>query len=153
MAVPASYWLAKWQGNSTFWSALLNGHPGNFERDEIVDADNRSPNMWFQSTDRHPTPRQTVPPRRWAAPEMTQQRSDAAVAIGGRIVVDNSRPTSPYTQTRGEPGLRVHLVGRYVVAERDPSLHTETALGHPLEEGIGQQSLGQGPHPLVNRPR
>jgi len=76
-----------------FWSALLNGATGNFDHGEIVDADSRFPNMWFQSTDPHPTPRQRFHLDVWLAPEIAEQRIKAAVAAGGRIVADEESPS------------------------------------------------------------
>lgn len=76
-----------------FWSALLNGHTGHFDHSEIVDADSRFPNIWFQSTDEHPIPRQRFHLDVWVAPETAEQRIDAAVAAGGQIVTDSNAPT------------------------------------------------------------
>ena len=75
-----------------FWSALLNGHTGNFGHGEVVDADSRVPNMWFQSTDEHPTPRQRFHLDVWVAPETAEQRITAAVAAGGQVVADDESP-------------------------------------------------------------
>jgi len=75
-----------------FWSALLNGATGNLEHGELVDADSRFPNMWFQSTDPHPTPRQRFHLDVWVAPETAEQRITAAVAAGGQVVADDESP-------------------------------------------------------------
>ena len=46
----------------------------------------------------------------WVAPEMTEQRINAAVAAGGQIVADNESPSFHRARrSRGEPGLRLHL--------------------------------------------
>jgi 4a-hydroxytetrahydrobiopterin dehydratase len=88
-----------------FWSALLNGDTGTFDQGEIVDADSRFPNMWFQSTDAHPTPRQRFHLDVWVAPETAEQRISAAVAAGGQVVADNESPS--YTVLADPEGNRV----------------------------------------------
>jgi 4a-hydroxytetrahydrobiopterin dehydratase len=88
-----------------FWSVLLDGHTGTVDHGEIVDADSRFPNMWFQSTDEHPTPRQRFHLDVWVAPEVAEQRIDAAVAAGGQIVADNDAPS--FTVLADPEGNRV----------------------------------------------
>lgn len=88
-----------------FWSALLNGNAGHFDHDEIVDADSRFPNLWFQSTDAHPTPRQRFHLDVWVAPETSAKRIDAALAAGGVIVADNDSPA--FTVLADPEGNRV----------------------------------------------
>ena len=88
-----------------FWSALLHGHTGDFDHGEVVDADSRFPNMWFQSTDGHPTPRQRFHLDVWVAPEIAEERINAAVAAGGRIVADNDAPS--FTVLADPEGNRV----------------------------------------------
>jgi 4a-hydroxytetrahydrobiopterin dehydratase len=88
-----------------FWSALLNGHTDNFDHGEVVDADSRFPNMWFQSTDRHPTPHQRFHLDVWVAPETAKQRITAAMAAGGQIVADNEAPS--FTVLADPEGNRV----------------------------------------------
>ena len=61
-----------------FWSALLNGHSGNFEHGEVVDADSRFPNMWFQSTDAAPDATSAVPPRRVGCPRDSRAADQCA---------------------------------------------------------------------------
>jgi 4a-hydroxytetrahydrobiopterin dehydratase len=88
-----------------FWSALLNGPSGTFDHDEIVDADSRFANIWFQPTDMHPTPRQRFHLDVWVAAEVAQQRIDAAVAAGGHVVGDDEAPA--YTVLADPEGNRV----------------------------------------------
>jgi 4a-hydroxytetrahydrobiopterin dehydratase len=88
-----------------FWSALLNGHIGNFDHGELVDADSRFPNMWFQATGVHPPPRQRFHLDVWFAPEVAEQRINAAVAAGGRVVADNESPS--FTVLADPEGNRV----------------------------------------------
>jgi 4a-hydroxytetrahydrobiopterin dehydratase len=88
-----------------FWSALLSGRAGNFENGEVVDADSRFPNLWFQSTDAHPTPRQRFHLDVWVAPEVAEQRIEAAVAAGGQIVDEDQSPT--FTVLADPEGNRV----------------------------------------------
>ena len=82
-----------------FWSALLNGHIGNFNHDEVVDADNRFPNLWFQSTDEHPTPRQRFHLDVWVAPETAEQKSMAPWPPADRSSPTTTRPRSPCSPT------------------------------------------------------
>jgi 4a-hydroxytetrahydrobiopterin dehydratase len=88
-----------------FWSALLNGDTGSFNHREVVDADSRFPNLWFQSTDEHPTPRQRFHLDVWVAPEIAEQRIIGAVAAGGQIVADNDSPS--FTVLADPEGNRV----------------------------------------------
>jgi 4a-hydroxytetrahydrobiopterin dehydratase len=88
-----------------FWSALLNGQIGNFDHGELVDADSRFPNIWFQATGVHPTPRQRFHLDVWVAPEVAEQRITAAVAAGGRVVADNESPS--FTVLADPEGNRV----------------------------------------------
>jgi 4a-hydroxytetrahydrobiopterin dehydratase len=69
-----------------FWSALFTGDPGNTAEDTIFDPTNRVPNLWFQATDPHETPRQRWHPDLWLAPEVAGDRIAAAVAAGGTVV-------------------------------------------------------------------
>jgi 4a-hydroxytetrahydrobiopterin dehydratase len=88
-----------------FWSALLDGHADNFDHGEIVDADSRFPNLWFQSTEEHLTPRQRFHLDVWVAAEVAEQRINAAVTAGGRIVDDDESPS--YTVLADPEGNRV----------------------------------------------
>jgi 4a-hydroxytetrahydrobiopterin dehydratase len=75
-----------------FWSALLTGGTDAYQRDEVVDPAGRVPNLWFQGTDRHETPRQRFHLDVWVAHDLARQRIDAAVAAGGRVVDDQNAP-------------------------------------------------------------
>lgn len=79
------------------WAALLTGstqaHGHGTIGDDIRDALQRVPILWFQETDEHETPRQRFHIDVWVAPETADQRIAAAVAAGG-VVVDNSRAPS-----------------------------------------------------------
>ncbi|GAB3664097.1 VOC family protein [Nocardioides korecus] len=76
-------------GVRPFWAALMGFEEG---EDEVTDAATRLPSIWFQETD------STAPDRqRWhldlSVPrELAEQRIEAAVAAGGRLVSDEAAP-------------------------------------------------------------
>jgi 4a-hydroxytetrahydrobiopterin dehydratase len=88
------------------WAALLTGsteaHGRGTIDDDVRDATGRVPNLWFQDTDEHETPRQRFHLDVWVAPEVAEQRITAAVAAGG-IVVDDSQAPS-YTVIADQDG-------------------------------------------------
>jgi 4a-hydroxytetrahydrobiopterin dehydratase len=72
-----------------FWAAIL-GYAEN--DDEVTDTSGRSPNLWFQSTDSDAPDRQ-----RWhldvSVPhDVAQERIQAAIDAGGRLVDDGRAP-------------------------------------------------------------
>ena len=76
-----------------FWSALLTGSGKNKVRDTVLDPSGRVPNVWFQGTDEHETPRQRWHLDLWLAPEVADERIAAAVAAGGAVVNDAEAPS------------------------------------------------------------
>jgi 4a-hydroxytetrahydrobiopterin dehydratase len=82
---------------SPVWAALLTGSTESRGRgtigDDVRDATGRVPILWFQDTDEHETPRQRFHIDVWVAPELAQQRIEAAVAAGGEIVDDSNAPS------------------------------------------------------------
>jgi 4a-hydroxytetrahydrobiopterin dehydratase len=88
------------------WAALLTGSTDALGRGttggDVRDATGRVPNLWFQETDVHETPRQRFHIDVWVPPEMAEQRIAAAVAAGG-IVVDASQAPS-YTVIADQDG-------------------------------------------------
>jgi 4a-hydroxytetrahydrobiopterin dehydratase len=78
------------------WAALLTGSTGARGRgtigDDVRDATDRVPVLWFQDTDEHETPRQRFHLDVWVPPEVADQRIAAAVAAGGTIVDDSQAP-------------------------------------------------------------
>jgi 4a-hydroxytetrahydrobiopterin dehydratase len=88
------------------WAALLTGSTDAWSRgtvsDDVRDPLGRVPNLWFQDTDEHETPRQRFHVDVWVAPEVAEQRIAAAVAAGG-IVVDDSQAPS-YTVIADQDG-------------------------------------------------
>ncbi|MEV6172766.1 VOC family protein [Streptomyces sp. NPDC051954] len=76
-----------------FWSALLTGEPGHVVEDTVLDPSNRVPNLWFQRTERHETPRQRWHLDLWLAPEVAEERIAAAVAAGGTVVDASKAPS------------------------------------------------------------
>ncbi|MFJ5775545.1 VOC family protein [Streptomyces sp. NPDC093094] len=88
-----------------FWSALLTGEPGRLVDDTVLDPTDRVPNVWFQSTDPHETPRQRWHIDLWLAPEAADARIAAAVAAGGTVVDASNAPS--YTVLADPDGNRV----------------------------------------------
>ena len=88
-----------------FWSVLLTGSPGNKIYDSVFDPASRVPNLWFQGTDEHPTPRQRWHFDLWLAPEAAADRITAAVAAGGSVVDDSEAPS--FTVLADPEGNRV----------------------------------------------
>ncbi|MEV3857414.1 VOC family protein [Streptomyces sp. NPDC050095] len=88
-----------------FWSALLTGSPDHVVRDDVMDPDQRVPNVWFQRTDAHETPRQRWHPDLWLAPEEAAPRIEAALAAGGVLVDDSCAPS--FTVLADPEGNRV----------------------------------------------
>lgn len=76
-----------------FWAALLTGDATHTVFDSVFDPTNRVPSVWFQQTDRHPTPRQRWHMDLWLAPEVAGERIAAAVAAGGTLVDDSQAPS------------------------------------------------------------
>jgi 4a-hydroxytetrahydrobiopterin dehydratase len=79
------------------WAALLTGSTDASGRgtigDDVRDATERVPLLWFQDTDEHETPRQRFHLDVWVPPEVADQRIAAAVAAGGTVVDDTQAPS------------------------------------------------------------
>jgi 4a-hydroxytetrahydrobiopterin dehydratase len=88
------------------WSALLTGSTDSVGRgtigDDVRDAEERVPILWFQDTDEHETPRQRFHLDVWVPADMADRRIQAAVAAGG-IVADDSQAPS-YTVIADQDG-------------------------------------------------
>jgi 4a-hydroxytetrahydrobiopterin dehydratase len=88
------------------WAALLTGSTDARGRgtigDDVRDATERVPILWFQDTDEHETPRQRFHIDVWVAPEVAEQRIAAAVAAGGVIVDETEAPS--YTVIADQDG-------------------------------------------------
>jgi 4a-hydroxytetrahydrobiopterin dehydratase len=88
------------------WAALLTGSTDAHGRgtlgDDVRDASERVPILWFQDTDEHETPRQRFHVDIWVAPELAEQRIAAAVAAGGVVVDDSEAPS--YTVIADQDG-------------------------------------------------
>ncbi|MYT72144.1 MULTISPECIES: VOC family protein [unclassified Streptomyces] len=87
-----------------FWSALLTGSPDHVVHGDVMDPAQRVPNVWFQRTDAHETPRQRWHPDLWLAPEEAEPRIRAALAAGGVLV---ARPDVSFTVLADPEGNRV----------------------------------------------
>ncbi|MFI7064321.1 VOC family protein [Kribbella sp. NPDC050124] len=75
-----------------FWAAVLTGSTESLTTD-VVDPTGRVPNMWFQGTDAHETPRQRFHVDVWVAHDEAERRIAAGLAAGGRIVYDKEAPS------------------------------------------------------------
>lgn len=73
-----------------FWAAVLTGAP--FEGNDVVDPTGRVPNLWFQGTDAHETPRQRFHVDLWVPHDVAQERIAAGIAAGGVITYDKEAP-------------------------------------------------------------
>lgn len=76
-----------------FWAAVLTGSTESFKGDDVFDPTARVPNMWFQGTDAHETPRQRFHVDLWVPHDVAEQRIAAGLAAGGRIVYDKEAPS------------------------------------------------------------
>jgi 4a-hydroxytetrahydrobiopterin dehydratase len=78
------------------WAALLTGEAGSQGRgtpgDEIRDATGRVPNLWFGDMGEEDAPRQRFHVEVYVAPEVAEQRIEAALAAGGTVVDDSESP-------------------------------------------------------------
>lgn len=92
-------------GVAPFWSVLLTGSADNRIYDSVFDPSARVPSLWFQGTDEHETPRQRWHYDLWLAPEVAQERIEAAVAAGGSVVDDSEAPS--FTVLADQDGNRV----------------------------------------------
>lgn len=88
------------------WAVLLTGSTQACGRggigDDVRDATERVPILWFQETDAHETPRQRFHLDIWVPAEVAEQRVAAAVAAGGIVVDDSHAPA--YTVIADQDG-------------------------------------------------
>ncbi|MBB2943894.1 4a-hydroxytetrahydrobiopterin dehydratase [Actinoplanes lutulentus] len=70
-----------------FWAAVLRGEIGT---DEVKNPD--LPTLWFQQSG-NDEPRQRWHPDLWVDPSEVQERIDAAIKAGGRLVSDAEAPS------------------------------------------------------------
>ena len=79
------------------WAALLTGNAGSqghgSPSDEIRDATGRVPNLWFGDADDSEPARQRFHVEVYVAPEVAEQRLEAALAAGGTVVEDSDAPS------------------------------------------------------------
>ena len=78
--------------------------------DDVRDATNRVPILWFQETDPHPTPRQRFHIDVQVPYDVAEQRIAAAVAAGA-VIVDDSR--APSTTVIADPDGNKACVGTF----------------------------------------
>lgn len=77
---------------TAFWRAIL-GYPDVDGTDEAVDPSGLGPNLWWQGTEAHETPRQRWHPDIWVSPAEAERREAAALAAGGSLVDEAHRPS------------------------------------------------------------
>jgi len=75
-----------------FWKAALAMRDDPEDEDAITDPQGVLPALWFQDTDPHEEPRQRFHYDLRVPPEVAQERIQAAVAAGGRVVSDEHAP-------------------------------------------------------------
>jgi 4a-hydroxytetrahydrobiopterin dehydratase len=75
-----------------FWAAVLTGSTEPFKGGDVFDPTGRVPNMWFQGTDAHETPRQRFHVDLWVPHDVAEQRIAAGIAAGGQITYDEEAP-------------------------------------------------------------
>jgi 4a-hydroxytetrahydrobiopterin dehydratase len=96
------------------WSALLTGGPEAQGRgtitDDVRDATDRVPILWFQETDPRPTPPQTFHLDIQVPYDVAEQRIAAAVAAGA-VIVDNTN--APSTTVLADPDGNKACVGTF----------------------------------------
>jgi 4a-hydroxytetrahydrobiopterin dehydratase len=76
-----------------FWAALMTGTADNVLHDDVMDPSFRVPNLWFQGTAPHKTPRQRFHIDLWLAHDAADERIAAAIAAGGVVVDDSNAPS------------------------------------------------------------
>lgn len=79
-----------------FWKALLGlpDQQGDGEAaEDLVDPSDAVPNLWFQGTEAHETPRQRFHPDVWVPHDQAETRVREAIAAGGRLVTDEYAPS------------------------------------------------------------
>ncbi|MCL3861165.1 VOC family protein [Actinotalea sp. K2] len=104
------------------WAVLLTGSldargHGTVD-DEVRDVTGRVPNLWFQGTDEHETPRQRFHIDVWVAPEVAAERIAAAVAAGGTVVDDSQAPS--FTVIADQDGNKACVCTSLSPAQQEP---------------------------------
>jgi 4a-hydroxytetrahydrobiopterin dehydratase len=104
------------------WSALLTGgteaRGRGTDSDDVRDATNRVPILWFQETDPHPVPRQRFHIDVQVPYDVAEQRIAAAVAAGA-VIVDDTR--APSTTVLADPDGNKACVGTFQPAAESAS--------------------------------
>lgn len=76
-----------------FWSAVLTGSPDHVDDHEVHDPTGQLPEVWFQATEAHETPRMRFHLDVYVPHDEARARVDAAVAAGGTVVETSFEPS------------------------------------------------------------
>lgn len=76
-----------------FWSAVLTGSADHVDEHEVHDPTGQLPEVWFQATDAHETPRMRFHLDVYVPHDEAAARVKAAVAAGGRVVETSFEPS------------------------------------------------------------
>ncbi len=96
-----------------FWAALLTGDAANYRNHlEVVDPTGRTPDLWFQKTSPHETPRQRFHYDLWMPIALAPARIEAAVAAGGKVTFDEYPSFTVLTDAQGNNACICTIQGR-----------------------------------------
>ncbi len=101
-----------------FWAALLTGDAANYEHPDpagagwVVDPTGRTPNLWFQKTSPHETPRQRFHYDLWMPIALAPARIEAAVAAGGTVTFDEYPSFTVLSDAQGNRACICTIEGR-----------------------------------------
>jgi len=96
-----------------FWAALLTGDTANYRNQlEVVDPTGRTPDLWFQKTTPHETPRQRFHLDLWMPIALAPARIEAAVAAGGKVTFDEYPSFTVLTDAQGNNACICTIQGR-----------------------------------------
>jgi 4a-hydroxytetrahydrobiopterin dehydratase len=96
-----------------FWAALLTGDAANYKNHlEVVDPTGRAPDLWFQKTSPHETPRQRFHYDLWMPIAQAPARIEAAVAAGGAVVFDEYPSFTVLADAQGNRACICTINGR-----------------------------------------
>lgn len=101
-----------------FWATLLTGDASNYHHPDqtsaswVVDPTGRTPNLWFQKTSPHETPRQRFHYDLWMPIALAPARIEAAVAAGGTVTFDEYPSFTVLSDAQGNRACICTIQGR-----------------------------------------